>query len=90
MINGILLRIARFSIGKKLIAALADVSDKLNGKKTGIILGLEIAIYVLELLGVIDGQLADTLKVALLGALPTALADRARKIQDQIDTVLAK
>lgn len=90
MLNSVLTLLARWTVGKKALGAVAWVSDKANGKKSEIILGLLGLVYALKLVGVLPVPVAEGVEQTLLTLLPVALADRASKVMKTVGGVLPK
>ena len=93
MLQNALLFLARFAVGKKLVALVAKPAELARGKRTELILALQALLWTLKQFGVLDGALAeaaDVLAVALLGALPVTLADKAKNTQTLVEGLLKK
>lgn len=91
MLLKVLLFLARFSVGKKLLELIDGLNERISGKRSEIILALEALLYVLGKLGVIpDGgkEAAQALSVALLGALPVTLAEKVKSAQQIGDKLI--
>jgi hypothetical protein len=88
MLNGILAIVARWTVGKKLLGAVAWTHEKLDGKKSEILLAVYGLIHLLKIVGVIDPLTAAAIEEKLVILLPVTLADRASKIIATVDKVL--
>ena len=88
MLNSALAFVARLTVGKHLVAALAWTHAKLDGNRSEIILGVVALVHGLKLAGVIPPEAADTAEKVLAGLLPLTLADRAHKVLSTIDKVV--
>lgn len=88
MLNSILAFVARFTVGKHIVGALAYVHEKLDGKRTEINLILLALVHALKLAGVIAPAAAATIEQSLLTLVPVLLADRARKVISTVDKVV--
>lgn len=88
MLNSALAFVARLTIGKHLVAALAWTHNKLDGNRSEIILGVVALVHALKLAGVIPPEAAETAEKVLAGLLPLTLADKASKVMSTIDKVI--
>lgn len=87
--NGILLWLAKFAIGKQVISALAYGHNLLDGRKSEIIVVLYGLVHALKIFGVIPAASADSVENALTPLLPLVLADRASKIKASVDKLVS-
>lgn len=87
MLNKVLALVARVAIGKKFVGALGFVHNKLDGKKSEIVLGLWALVHGLKLVGVIPPEAADSIEDSFKVLLPVTLADRASKVMKSVDSV---
>lgn len=89
--NWILGLLAKWTIGQKALGAVSWANERLSGKRTEIIAGLQCLLYVLKKLGLLPPEAAaaaDSLAVALLGALPLTLADKIKRGQEIANKVV--
>lgn len=90
MINKALEFLARIAIGKHIVAALAWVHEKLDGRRSEINLAVLALVHGLKLAGVIPPEIADSIEQSLLTLVPVLLADRARKVLGTVDNLTGK
>lgn len=90
MIEKILLGIARLTFGAKILGFITDLHDKVVGKRTEILVILEVATELCKVLKLLDPTTADSIKVALLGAIAPTLAEKIGRVQGQLESVIPK
>lgn len=87
MLNKAIGFIARITIGKHLVAAVAWVHNKASGRRSEISLGLIAFVHLLKLTGLLPGEVADTIEASLAAILPVTLAEKVAKAKAAIDSV---
>lgn len=93
MLNKIIAWAAKIIIGKQLVGSVNWLNDKLSGKRSEIIVGIQFLLWLLKHFGIVSGDTeaaADALSVALLGALPVTLAEKIKKVKDIAEIVVPK
>lgn len=90
MINGILLWVAKFAFGSKILEYVHQANNLLVGRRSEILLSIVAVIEILRHTGILTDDVASPITTALLGALPITLAEKAGKIIKQADQVLPK
>jgi hypothetical protein len=86
--NWILSKIAQFAIGNKLVSAFAWTHNKLDGRRSEIILGIMALVYGLKYAGIVPSEAANTIWVSLSPLLSATLADKASKVKAQIESIV--
>jgi hypothetical protein len=79
--------VAKFALGKYAVVALAWLHDKLDGRRSEIVLGIAALVFVLKKAGILVPEVADAIEAILLPQLPALLADRASKVKKALDGV---
>lgn len=87
MINKIIALVARLTVGKHLVSAIAWVHNKASGHRSEIILGIIAIVHTLKLTGLIPGDVADTIETSLAAILPITLAEKVAKVKASIDQI---
>ena len=90
MLEKLLLSIARLTLGGKILLLITGLHDKVVGKRTEILVGLEIITEACKVLKLLDPTTADSIKVALLGAIAPTLAEKIGRVQGQLESVIPK
>ena len=90
MINNVLLFLAKFAIGGKILSAIGWAHNALDGKRSEIVVGVFALVHALKVFGVIPAEQADSIEKNLLPILPLVLADRASKIKGMVDNLIPK
>ena len=88
MINKAIAFIARLTIGKHLVSAVASINDKAKGHRSEINLAVLAIVHGLKIAGVIPESAADSIENILLGILPITLADKASKVRDTLNKIV--
>ncbi len=88
MLNRAVAFLARIAVGKQLVAGIATVHDKLDGSRSEIALAISAIVYLLKLVGIIPGPIADNIELALAPLLTALLADRFSKVKSVVDSVV--
>lgn len=88
MLNTVLAWVARMAVGKQLLGAVAWLHNAANGHKSEILLVVFGLVHALKVAGVLSAEQAGQIETLLGGALPVALAARASKIKDLVDSVV--
>ena len=83
MLNRLLGLVARITVGKQLVGALAYAHDKLDGHRSEISLGILALVHGLKVVGVLPAETAEAIEKAL-ALLPGKLGEAAQaKLIDQ-------
>jgi hypothetical protein len=93
MLNSLLLKVAQWSVGGKILRGVIWINDKAKGHRSEINLGVIALLWVLKKTGLIDGaalEYSDALTTALLGALPLTLKSKAERAIAAADAVVPK
>jgi hypothetical protein len=85
MLDNLMTWVAKWAVGKKVVGTIALVHDKLDGKRSEIIVVLMVVIEALKVFQIIPAELATTILTALTTLLPLTLADKASKVMKQVD-----
>ena len=88
MLTRVLEFVARVAIGKKLVAGVAWVNNKLSGNRSEIILSIVALVHGLKIAGIIPAEVADGVEKSLAALLPITLAEKASKVMATIDKVV--
>lgn len=91
MINKVMLWVAKWSVGSKLLTGVDWVNGKLSGKRSEAIVLVQLVLWLGKHFGVIPAEqaaAADALALALLGALPVTLAEKVKKAREVLDKVV--
>lgn len=88
MLNKVVLWLANFALGGKILAAISWVHNLLDGKKSEIVLGVFALVHALKVFGVLPAEASEAIENVLLPILPVVLADRASKIKAQVDSLV--
>ena len=88
--NGILLWLAKFAFGNKILEVVHQGNSLLAGRRSEILLTLVAVVEILRHTGILTDDVASPITTALLGALPITLAEKAGKIIKQADQVLPR
>lgn len=81
--------LASVALGSKLVKGVNAVNKGLTGARTEINLGVLSLLFVLKHFGIVGAE-ADTLVVALLGALPITLAEKFKSATDAAEAIIPK
>lgn len=87
MLNGLIGFVARLTVGKQIVGAVAWVHNALDGHRSEISLAILALVHGLKLTGLIPAPTADGIEKALAAILPVVLADKASKVIALIDKV---
>lgn len=90
MIDKIMAFVAKVAVGKKAVAALGWMHDKMDGKRSEISLAILGLVHILKLASIIPAETADTVEKALFAIIPVTLADKASKVAKIVDKVAGK
>ena len=82
--------VVRRAIGKKILGALGWVHERLDGKKSEIVLGIMALVHFLKLIGVLPVEAAAKIEEVLIPILPVVLADRVSKVMKTVDKVVPR
>lgn len=90
MIGKVMEFVARFTVGKYVVGAVAWMHNLFDGHKSEIVAGVLGVVHVLKLAGVIPPDAAKAIEAVLLPILPVVLADRASKVMATVDNIAQK
>lgn len=90
MFTKLLLVIARYSLGGRILTAIDAAHQKTVGHRTEILVGIEILVEAAKLLGLLDSNTADSMKVLVLGAIAPTLAEKIGRVQGELEAVIPK
>lgn len=88
MIQKLIVMIARISVGQKLLDIVNGLHERTIGHRTEILIALEVIVEALEIIGIITKDIGDPIKISLLGAMGPTLAEKIRRSQDQVESVI--
>ena len=91
MIQKILVWLSKVAVGKQLLGLVNGINEKLTGKRSEVLIGLQAILYLLGKFGVIPPQLqgtVDALSTGLFGAIPITLAEKLKNAQGIADQVI--
>lgn len=90
MILKLLLICTRYSLGSRILSAIGFAHQRIVGYRTEILIILEVATELCKVLKLLDPTTADSIKVALLGAIAPTLAEKIGRVQGQLESVIPK
>ena len=88
MINKMIGLVARLTVGKQVVGAVAWVHNKLDGRRSEISLSILVVVHGLKLAGIINAQTADAIEKAIAAILPLTLMDKASKVMSIVDNIV--